>query len=272
MHRPAAWPRILPVALLGTLASAQASNYQRDDFFKVPGLLWDDTKTVAAAPRDWTSSDWTTLGLGAAAVLGVALVLDKPLADGAARSQTPSRDRLANNLAQVGGTGGLAFMAAGYFGMSLLGKEEARSVFVDMGLATILAQAAILPLKYGAGRARPSDGLGDHHFAPFTANDAFPSGHTTQAFAMATVVAERSDEAWVGWCAYGVAGLVGAARLETRDHFASDVVAGALVGTCLGHAVVRVNRGIRSRAGRADFSFTPTLAPGYKGVTLTARF
>jgi membrane-associated phospholipid phosphatase len=264
--------RFLPGLLLGPLVFAQTPAYQRDDLFQLPSLLWDDATSVVTAPGDWTASDWTKAGWGAAAVLGVALVLDKPLADGAARSQTASRDRLASHVAQAGGTGGLVFMGAGYLGLGLLGQDEARSVFVDMGIATVLAQTAILPLKYGAGRARPADGLGDDHFTPFTSHDSFPSGHATQAFAMASVVSMRCDQAWIGWCAYGAAGLVGAARLETRDHFASDVVTGALVGTCIGREVVRVNRKLRSRTGRAEVTFTPALAPGFRGVTMTARF
>lgn len=264
--------RALALALAGTIAWGQTPDYSRDEFPKLPGLLWDDTKAVATAPGAWTSTDWKTLGLGAAAVLGTALILDRTLDDASKRNRTSSRDKLAKDLAQPGGTGGLILLGAGYFGFSLLDKDEPRSVIVDMGVATVLAQAAILPLKYGLGRARPQDERGAHDFRPFRSQDSFPSGHAAQAFAMASVLSMRTSEPWVGWCAYGVAGLIGVARLETRDHFASDVVAGALVGTVMGRAVVRVNQGIRSRMGRAEFHITPAFSPGFKGVTLSARF
>jgi len=263
--------RALALALVGTVVWGQTP-YSRDAIPKLPGLLWDDAKAVASAPAAWDASDWQTLGLGAAAVVGTALLLDKTLDDASRRSHTDSRDRLFKNLAQPGGTGGLVLMGAGYLGFTLLGKDEPRSVVVDMGVATVLAQAAILPLKYGLGRARPADGKGTHDFHPFSSRDAFPSGHATQAFAMASALSLRSTEPWVGWCAYGVAGLVGVARLGTRDHHASDVVAGALVGTVMGRTVVRINQGIRSRAGRAEFNLTPAFSPGFQGLTLTARF
>lgn len=263
--------RALALALAGTVAWSQTP-YSRDEITRLPGLAWEDAGAVAGAPASWAASDWQALGLGAAAVVGTALLLDKTLDDASKRNHTDSRDRLFKNLSQPGGTGGLVLMGAGYLGFTLLGKEEARSVVVDMGVATVLAQVAILPLKYGFGRARPADGKGTHDFHPLSSQNAFPSGHATQAFAMASVLSMRSAEPWVGWCAYGVAGLVGAARLGTRDHFASDVVAGALVGTVMGRAVVRVNQGIRSRAGRAEFNLEPAFSPGFKGVSFTARF
>jgi len=202
--------------------------------------------------------------------VGVALLLDKPLADAAARNRTPSRDKLGRDLAQPGGTGGLLLMGAAYAGFSVLGKDEARSVVVDMGIATLLAQVAVLPVKALAGRARPLDGKGTSHFAPFSSGDSFPSGHTAQAFAMASALSLRCDAPWVGWCAYGAAGLVGLARLETGDHFASDVLAGALVGTFMGRSVVRINE--RIRGGSVRITFTPALGPGYQGLAVSARF
>jgi len=269
--------RLLSLILVGGLAGvqpafSQTTDYSRDAFLKLPGLLWDDARTLAVSPGEWTATDWGSCALGAAAVVGVGLVLDRTLAEGAARSWTPARDHLASNVAQVGGTGGLVLMGAAYAGFSILNKDEPRSVVVDMGIATVLAQVAILPVKYLAGRARPGDDQGTTHFAPFTGNDSFPSGHTTQAFAMASVLALRCDEPWVGYAAYGVASLVGAARLVTRDHFASDVAAGALVGTCVGRSVVAMDRRLRARAGRAQFTLTPALGPGFRGVTLAARF
>jgi membrane-associated phospholipid phosphatase len=211
-------------------------------------------------------------GLGVAAVLGTALLLDRKVDDAAVRNSTPSRLRLAKDVAQVGGTGGLLLMGAGYVGFSLLGQDGPRSVVVDMGMATVLAQVAILPLKYGLGRSRPSDEQGAGHFRPLTSSDSFPSGHTTQAFAMAAALSMDSSRPWVGWCAYSAAGLVGLSRLATRDHHASDVVAGALVGTVMGRTVAGFNRGLRARSGRAQFSLTPALGPGYQGLTFQARF
>jgi hypothetical protein len=264
--------RTAALLLSGCVAFAQSPDYALDTIPKLPGLLWEDTKATVSAPGDWTGSQWGKAGLCAAAVLGTALLLDRPVDDAMARSTSPSRDRLARNLAKPGGTPGLVLMGAGYVGFSLLGWEESRSVVVDMGIATVLAQAAVLPLKFAAGRSRPDEGEGAHHFVPFSSRESFPSGHTTQAFAMASALAARCDSPWVGVCAYGAAGLVGLARLEARQHFASDVVTGAILGTAIGRFVVHTNQTLRAGSRRVAISFAPDLAPGYQGVTLSARF
>jgi hypothetical protein len=49
-------------------------------------------------------------------------------------------------------------------------------------------------------------------------------------------------------------------------------VPGALVGTVMGRMVVRVHEGVRSRPSRAQITFTPAFAPGFQGITFTARF
>jgi len=41
-------------------------------------------------------------------------------------------------------------------------------------------------------RARPSDGSDADEFKPFSGNNSFDSGHTTEAFAVATVFAARA--------------------------------------------------------------------------------
>ena len=68
---------------------------------------------------------------------------------------------------------------------------------------------------------------------------SFPSGHTSAAFAVATVFAKRyPDRRWVRWAAYGLAGLVGFSRISLESHFPSDVFLGAVLGYAVGHNAV----------------------------------
>ncbi len=69
---------------------------------------------------------------------------------------------------------------------------------------------------------------------------AFPSGHTSAAFAVATVFAKRyPNRRWVRWVAYGLAGLVGFSRISLESHFPSDVFLGAVLGYAVAHNAVR---------------------------------
>ena len=258
----------------GQEASAPpAATYRVDEVRHLPGLLWDDTRALVAAPGDWTCGDWGKLGLGAAAVLGAGLLLDRTVDEAVLRSDHRPWRNAARNVAELGGVGGLALIGGGYLVTSLMGRDEGRALWVDAGMGTVLARATAFTFQAATGRAGPRDDRGSRDFRPFSGQDGFPSGHASQAFAMASAIAMHSDQAWVGGLAYGLAGLVGLARLETRDHYTSDVVAGALVGTTLGRAVVKINRDKRRNTSAGlEVSVVPTWSRAYRGLALQARF
>src|SRR5690348_2087837 len=102
-------------------------------------------------------------------------------------------------------------------------------------------------LKSVFGRLHPSDipvrGDFTHTWfkypAPFSSNPgSFPSGHSAMAFAAASVLSRRYHRhGWVPWVAYGAATFIALTRIPDRAHFASDVFAGAALGTAIGHLI-----------------------------------
>ncbi len=80
------------------------------------------------------------------------------------------------------------------------------------------AMAAVYVLKPVVDRTRPNGG----HWS-------FPSGHATSAFAGAAFLQRRYGWAF-GIPAYGLASYVAYSRVETKQHYTSDVVAGAAIG------------------------------------------
>jgi membrane-associated phospholipid phosphatase len=127
-------------------------------------------------------------------------------------------------------------------------------------LATQAAAASGLWTRVGkilTGRMRPGETYGDpeyrsdHWFGPFGqfngdynsrrgigSFDAFPSGHTGAAFAVATVFADQyRDYKAVPVTAYSLAALVGISRLIEHQHWVSDVFVGAVVGYFCGKQV-----------------------------------
>ena len=64
----------------------------------------------------------------------------------------------------------------------------------------------------------------------------FPSGHTSSSFVVASVMHEAYGHL-VGIPLYGLATLAGIERLDDREHYFSDVVMGAVLGTVVGHSV-----------------------------------
>src|SRR6185295_2645035 len=68
-----------------------------------------------------------------------------------------------------------------------------------------------------------------HRIRPNGGNHSSPSGHTSTAFASASLLDDNFGGA-VGIPAYGLAGLTGYSRIEAGSHYPSDVLAGAAIG------------------------------------------
>jgi membrane-associated phospholipid phosphatase len=233
-----------------------------------------DAKGILLAPLHWDGEDWMKFGVGSAAVILTGVLLDTPVQEASQRSRTSGRDDFATTVQRFGSEYSWAVLG-GYAVFGLAAKDrEAMNVAVDGVLASLLASGIATPvLKFAVGRARPNADLGDHYFTPFSNKDAsFPSGHTTQAFAVAAVIAAHDSHLWVKVLAYGIAGTVGLARIEQNAHWTSDVLAGAILGTAIGNAVVILNERHRRGAAGPKVTFSPLLAPRGGGLLLTATF
>jgi len=196
----------------------------------------------------------------AAFVLGTAAVmpLDRHVA---VESQRPS---LQNNTALrhtmtgfrvLGEPGSIIIAGATY----IYGRTENSPRPAELGLRTIesigAAGLTTLVVKGFAGRARPfiTNDTNPHKYRfgrGFHDDDytSFPSGHVTTAFAAASAVSQEISYLWPDashlWTPvlFTSASLVGVARIYEDKHWASDVVAGAAVGTLVSRVVVRYAR------------------------------
>jgi membrane-associated phospholipid phosphatase len=116
------------------------------------------------------------------------------------------------------------FLVAG----QLAPGDRFQSATYDMSQAVLVNGIYTFALKNAVNRPRPHQG---DRFS-------FPSGHTSNAFAVATVWA-RHYGLKGAVPAYTLAGLVGVSRLASGKHHLSDVVAGATLGYTVGRTVTR---------------------------------
>jgi len=194
---------------------------------------------------------------------------------GALRAQTEAPEKLLPTLALVGTTAAAFAMDPGWqeeliegplterstkkgddaaIGLGVLSGGLALSQWAggDSGTALgvllesfVLVDGATELIKYTARRDRP-----DH-----TNKDSFPSGHTSFAFTMATLLARGVDDlgdAWydkLGYLAYVPAVYVGLDRSEGNRHWPSDVAAGALLGFVLTNVVYDAHHGTARHPG-----------------------
>jgi hypothetical protein len=187
------------------------------------------------------------LGIGAAAAIGAHSVdsdvtrdfgnqptFDDTLKAGALLGSTPF---------ELGGS-----LAAYAFGRAF-DKPCVATIGAELFHAQVMGEVLTFALKQATRRSRP-EGTGF----------SFPSGHTTVAFASATVF-QRHFGWKVGVPAYAVATYVAASRVEQKHHYLSDVAFGAALGIAIGRTV--------PIGGGNHLMVTPMVAPGGAGAGFT---
>lgn len=158
-----------------------------------------------------------------------------PLAPMAAEAGARGLDwtGLAKVITLLGGPEGTLVLGA-----ALMGADPPTGeMVVNASVSTALV---VETLKIGFGRARPYV-PGEH--GRFTGPNlsgqyhSMPSGHSANAFAIATVLAHKYPEQ--ASLLYGLALAVGLSRIQLGVHWPSDVVAGAAIGLFVGDRVVQ---------------------------------
>lgn len=109
------------------------------------------------------------------------------------------------------------------------------------GVAAADSALVTIALKGATSRLRPRDvppggSFSDTWFQArgshwLRGRGSFPSGHTSAAFSVATVLSRRHGRhRWLPFVAYGAAAAVGFSRVSLSSHFPSDVFMGAALG------------------------------------------
>jgi membrane-associated phospholipid phosphatase len=225
------------------------------------GGLGADIKAYVTAPLHWRGKDWARFG-GALAAISAAYQYDDKArthflpADQTGLTDTDTRD-LHDAIPAALALGGTWLSAA------LIDDDDGRLEARSMLEAAALSSTAAYILKQAAGRERPyetADRASWHR-----GGDAFPSLHVTAAFAIGTVLAESGNDRyrWIRRVlGYTIAAGTAYERLDHQAHWASDAMAGALLG-------VASARFVMSRRNADERRAESMLVPLRGGVMLT---
>jgi membrane-associated phospholipid phosphatase len=120
---------------------------------------------------------------------------------------------------------GLVLFLAGY----RLGAYE-------LLLGTLSLWIVVELIKALVRRSRPFARITEARIVGYRAVGlSFPSGHTSQAFFMATLMASHFHaSAWIVFLLYTIALFVGITRMYVGAHYPRDVLAGAILGSAWG--------------------------------------
>ncbi len=114
------------------------------------------------------------------------------------------------------------------------------AVVLAVGIVLSMVLVDLLKMLFGLPRPPEVSGLGiDYRFGKPT-NAAFPSGHTSRAFTVATIIWTRYSRWRIPFLALAVA--TGISMIIIGYHFPSDVLAGAFTGIAIGTFAVNVAR------------------------------
>lgn len=194
-------------------------------------------------PLKWESSDWLKLGLSGAAAFAL-MQIDQPV-----RTEfMKDRSFVKSFPIEIGRMYGEIYtplVFAGAFGLNgiLNNDKTSKKIGYEIIQTTIYAGAVTTALKLAFGRARPFTENGSNSFGSWSMFDdsfhSFPSGHTTIAFSISTVLASNTKSDVLKVLCYIPAVLTALSRVYHDKHWTSDVFFGGLIGYTVGSWVTK---------------------------------
>jgi len=139
-------------------------------------------------------------------------------------------DRFMYGFTQVGS-------ALGAFGTALVMFFTGNRLFsYEFILGAVTLWLGVEMMKYLTDRSRPFIQLTQARIVGSRTNGrSFPSGHTSQVFFIATLLAQHFlPSVWIVLLLYVIALLVGITRMYVGVHYPRDVLAGAILGSAWG--------------------------------------
>lgn len=198
--------------------------------------IW--TSPIRAKYRDLT---WL---LPSSGILTALFLTDNDFSGALTNNHKPTRLQrdISNAFGHIGGYAPTLGIPGGLIGIGFLTKNDhLRETGVLQYKAIAHATLLFVAASAIAGRNKPNNhkkGIGEF----FEGGSSFPSGHTLNAFASASVLAhEYPDKVWVPVLAYTLASLVAGSRVTQGIHFPSDVFASGVVGILIGRYIVKHN-------------------------------
>lgn len=221
-----------------------------------------DGAYLAASPLRLNKED-IPIGVGVLTLLGGGFALDRLTRRNLDSQQNDSWVKDFTRYGDVAQFSGLIFGAG--FEIHYLATDDQKSEETAWLAAESLGWSAGFGEigKVVVGRERPSSTDNPFEFKMFSSNASFPSGHTLGAFSAADVFAEQYPTWQVIVPAYVAATAVGVSRLYANQHWASDVIGGALLGTAVAHT-------LRKRRHRNEQGWSFSAGP--QGLQISRQF
>jgi hypothetical protein len=205
----------------------------------------DETVDFIKQPAKWDGNDWLKLGLiGAGTIL--VMQADHAVRDAMMKDQSYYKS-FPVEFGKLWGETYSTAIVAGAFGLHgiLTDDKATKKVGFEIIQAALYSGGITSVLKFAFGRARPFMNKGSADYQPFTLLDdgfhSFPSGHSTLAFALSTVLSRNAQSSALKVLAYLPAALTAFSRVYQDYHWTSDCLLSAVVGFVVATWVVDIH-------------------------------
>lgn len=200
-------------------------------------LSFNDNLNYFIRPTNFKASDWMIFS-GVVASTGLLMTIDEEVKTVVRKNQTSFQ----NDFTKIGKYYGESFTLLGLpfiiYGSGLIfDNNEFRTTGRILIESLAAAGITTTALKFIIGRSRPRKNMGEFDFNYFelkNINVSLPSGHTTVAFTISTVLSERIDNIYASIALYGLASLTAYQRIYSNNHWLSDTFLGAAIGITAG--------------------------------------
>jgi membrane-associated phospholipid phosphatase len=216
-----------------------------------------DGGALVTSPLHWGAEDaWIFAAF--AGSLGVLIATDQQTYQAIQLRRSATTDAISKATTDFGGPYAWAISGGLIAGGLIAGNPAMRDTGRDALEAAAFASLITAVLKPTFGRERPYQSDGRTEFHGFSSQyRSFPSGHTTTAFAVASVIAMRTEGWIVPTVAYTLATIVAFDRVNDEQHFIADAFAGAAIGVSVGRFVVGRHRRDAAAGAGAEIEIVP---------------
>ena len=230
--------------------------------------IWSDVKISVdegictySSPLRYNSTDW--IKAGATIFTTAALMpLDKDLRKEFSKNHNDTKDKIADVGNAYGHLITPVVVGSGIYSYGLFFKNEyvretGRMVFEAVLFSGIITNVT----KVIAGRSRPYSERGPYFYNMFTFNEgslSFPSGHSTVAFAMSSVLANRIKNVYASIGLYTLSSVTALSRIYSDKHWASDVVLASAIGYFVGDYISSDKKNCNSK-NKVSYSIYPAI-------------
>ncbi len=249
----------------GDTISFNAKTYFRSYF--------TDAISIITLPKEMTDADWAFAGF-AATTGGWLMTYDKEAYDFIRDKRGNFTQNVSRYFLEPLGSGLITLPVL----LCMFGYNQWQGQSYHSEAASQAVKAFIISATFGEGaklllhRWRPSETDDPYRFdGPGLSfeRDAMPSGHTSTAFAVATVFAEYYQDNWlIPIVSYSMASLVGLSRIHDGKHWPSDVFAGALLGHVVGKTISKHG----NLAKKKKISMYPLMNPNETRICIYYQF